>query len=468
MFQIIQDWFNNNHAIVYFVYGQVFFVGGLLIIVQTRRFSRLQLAQSLPWLAAFCILHGFNEWGDLFIPIQEQTTTTPLVTLLKVAQLVLLGSSYACLMMFGVGLLRPVGKHIRWLRWLPMGVFVVWLVGPFWYGLISPLPVSTWDNVANAIGRYCMGFTGASISAYSLLRYSENTPLLGNMPKIRRHLRIAALALAFYAIFSGLIVPPAPFFPANLINTSSFAQIFLLPVLIFRGLSGLLLTIAMVRGLEIFELETNQMIVHMEQNQVIASERERIGRDLHDGALQQVYGAGLQAQAIRKHFHGQRGSELDDLIGTLNAAIGELRGFLAVMRPAETNADLKNALQLVIEANSLAGDIHVIFQPAQDIFLPPEKVTHLTALVHEALSNVLRHANATRVEISYSIEDDILQLQVRDNGIGLPRVIDAGYGLRNMKDRARLLGGELNFTSPEGKGTCICLKLPLEGSLRND
>jgi signal transduction histidine kinase len=467
MFELIQDWFTNNHAIVYFVYGQVFFMGGLAIIVQTRRFSRLQLAQSLPWLAAFCIIHGFNEWGDLFIPIQEQTSASPLVTLLKVMQLILLGSSYACLLMFGVDLLRPTGK-LWWLRWLPMGLFVLWLEGPFWYGLISPLPLSTWENVANAIARYGLGFTGSIVCAYSLLRYSKITPILSHMPNIRRHLRIAALALIFYALFGGLIVPPAPFFPANIFNTTTFSQVFALPVLVFRGLSGLLLAIAMIRGLEIFELETDQIIEHMELNQVVASERERIGRDLHDGALQRVYAAGLQAQAIRKHMRGQRGNELDDLIGTLNSAIADLRGFLAVMRPAETNADLKNALQMVIEDSSHTADIQISFLPEQDLLLPPEKVTHLAAVVREALSNVVRHANATRVEISYTIENNILQLKIRDNGMGLPKLIDAGYGMRNMKDRMRLLGGELNLTAPLGNGTCVCLRLPLEGSLKND
>ena len=456
MAQMIQEWFTNNRAIVYFVYGQVFFVAGLVLV-----------AQNLPWLVAFCIIHGFNEWGDLFIPIQEQTTDTPLITLLKVGQLVLLASSFACLLMFGIGLLKPLGKQVWWLRWLPMLVFLLWLIGPFWYGLIT-LPIETWVNVANASARYSMGFTGSIIAAYSLFRYSEDTPILANMGNIRHHLQAAAVALFFYAIFSGLIVPPAPFFPANLVNTTTFSQIFVVPVLLFRSLSGLLLAIAMIRGMEIFELETDQIIEQMEQNQVIASERERIGRDLHDGALQRVYAAGLQAQAVRKHFNGRQGTELDVLIETLNSAITDLRGFLAVMQPADTNADLKNALQRVIEDSSHTADIQIVFLPAPDVMLPPEKVTHLAAVVREALSNVVRHASATRAEISYTIENHVLQLYVRDNGMGLPKIIDAGYGLRNMRDRMRLLGGDISLTSPLGKGTCICLTLPLERSPKND
>ena len=62
----LREWFTANRPIIFFVYGQVFFVMGIAIVLQSRRYSRLDLARSLPWLAAFGIMHGFNEWGDLF------------------------------------------------------------------------------------------------------------------------------------------------------------------------------------------------------------------------------------------------------------------------------------------------------------------------------------------------------------------------------------------------------------------
>ena len=66
----IQNFFSVNHEIIYFIYGLVFFVLGLAIALQSRHSSRLDLARNLTWLAAFGFLHGFNEWGDLFIPLQ--------------------------------------------------------------------------------------------------------------------------------------------------------------------------------------------------------------------------------------------------------------------------------------------------------------------------------------------------------------------------------------------------------------
>ncbi len=63
----LSEFFEINHDIILFIYGLVFFVLGLAIIIRTHQSSRLELARSLRWLAAFGILHGFNEWGDLFI-----------------------------------------------------------------------------------------------------------------------------------------------------------------------------------------------------------------------------------------------------------------------------------------------------------------------------------------------------------------------------------------------------------------
>ena len=68
----IQNFFSVNYEIIYFTYGLVFFVLGLAIALQSRHSSRLDLARDLTWLAAFGFLHGFNEWGDLFIPLQAQ------------------------------------------------------------------------------------------------------------------------------------------------------------------------------------------------------------------------------------------------------------------------------------------------------------------------------------------------------------------------------------------------------------
>ena len=122
----VHTFFELNRQAILFVYGLVFFVLGLGIALQSRRYSRLDLARSLSWLAAFGFTHGLHEWGDLFIPIQKSYLSAPAYQLLNVVQLMLLAASFACLFEFGVALMRPLGR-MRWLHGVSVGLFLVWV-----------------------------------------------------------------------------------------------------------------------------------------------------------------------------------------------------------------------------------------------------------------------------------------------------------------------------------------------------
>ena len=96
------EFFVTNRILIFAVYGQVFFVLGLAIALQTWRHSRLALARSLGWLAAFGFTHALHEWGDVFIPLQVQYLPQRAIDALVVLQVVLLAVSFACLFQFGV------------------------------------------------------------------------------------------------------------------------------------------------------------------------------------------------------------------------------------------------------------------------------------------------------------------------------------------------------------------------------
>src|SRR5512134_2788322 len=113
----IAELFEINRSIIYFVYGLVFFILGFAIILQTRQSSRLDLARSLRWLAAFGIAHGFHEWGDLFIPIQAAYLRPVITRFLYILHLILLAVSFVFLFEFGLALLYT-GKRGRWFHWL--------------------------------------------------------------------------------------------------------------------------------------------------------------------------------------------------------------------------------------------------------------------------------------------------------------------------------------------------------------
>ena len=91
--------------------------------------------------------------------------------------------------------------------------------------------------------------------------------------------------------------------------------------------------------------------------------------------------------------------------------------------------------------------------------LSPARAEHVVAIVTEALSNVVRHAQARHVIITVRHTDSQMSILVKDNGIGLSPTAIPGYGLRNMRDRAKLLSGELSVTG-SNRGTVVELEIP--------
>jgi hypothetical protein len=132
----LAELFETNRIIVLSVYGQVFFVTGLAVALQSRQRSQLPLARPLAWLAAFGIVHGLMEWGYLFIPIQAGFLPQPIVESLLVLQLLMKPLSFAFLFQFGAELVlatrtrddlpRVAGQP--WLRLVPAASIGLWAV----------------------------------------------------------------------------------------------------------------------------------------------------------------------------------------------------------------------------------------------------------------------------------------------------------------------------------------------------
>ncbi|NCP86839.1 MAG: hypothetical protein CO094_08715 [Anaerolineae bacterium CG_4_9_14_3_um_filter_57_17] len=462
MITTLREWFFANRSLVLFAYGQVFFILGLAIVLQSRQRSRLRLARNLPWLAAFGILHGLNEWGDLFIPIQAQFVSAPIIELLEFFQLILLAVSFACLLQFGVELLKPLPTPARGQRFLPIALLVLWLIVPFGGGLILTSDIQVWQLNANAWARYLLCLPGGFLSGYGLLKQSGGQIRSLGLSAIERLLKIAAGSLLAYGLLGGLLVPAQPFFPANFINTEIFTQLFIVPPAIFRSLSGLILAISIIGALEVFDVEMERLILRMEEDQMIALERERMARDLHDGALQQVYAAGLLAQSLQKKASPETAEGLQRLVLTINQSIEQLRTFLLQGEKEIENIELIPALEAILDDTRRVLPIATRWETPQPPILTPQQISHLTAFTREALSNAIRHAQTDSIEIGLCYVDEHLRLTIRDFGLGLAEDREAGFGLRNMRDRARLLGAELHFESAPGKGTTVILDLPME------
>src|SRR5512138_1062398 len=194
----LEDFFALNKELILFVYGLGFFILGFAIILQAQRSSRLELARSLRWLAAFGITHAFNEWGDLFIPIQSEYLSPVAIRLLLLFQLLLLAMSFACLFEFGISVLRPF-NGAGWMSGVPAFVFGGWAFLVFFILLPTIPDLDVWRRTANALSRYFMGFPGGLLAAYGLRVHAIRRIKPLDVPVIFRTLRVAGVSLAIYA-----------------------------------------------------------------------------------------------------------------------------------------------------------------------------------------------------------------------------------------------------------------------------
>lgn len=462
----LSEFFALNHQIILFIYGLGFFILGLAIILQVQQSSRLELARSLRWLAAFGITHAFNEWGDLFIPIQANYLSVTAVRLLFLFQSILLAVSFACLFEFGISLLRPFNRK-GWLEGLPAALFIMWMFVSFWIILPFDSDVEDWHHIVNALARYFIGFPGGMLAAYGLRVHAIRRIKPLNVPVIFSTLRVAGIALGTYAILGGLIPSPADFFPASILNAGTFEALVGIPLILFRTLSSLVIAISVIRSLEIFTVEMQRKIEELEQKQIINAEHERLARDLHDGAIQKVYTAGLLVESASRLAQSKTeiGSRLERAVVVLNDAIVDLRHNLAELHHSDVvtpDAPLMQMLQQLSQDphyNTLVK-ISLDLQLPQEKMLSPIRSRHVAAIVNEAMSNIVRHANARTVGIQAQDLGEHMRISIKDDGTGISPNAQPGYGLRNMRDRARLLNGELHFSEPSNKGTTVILEIP--------
>jgi signal transduction histidine kinase len=459
----LSEFFDLNRGLILFVYGLIFFLLGFAIILQTRRSSRLDLARSLRWLAAFGITHGFYEWGDLFIPIQAEYLSENTEQMLYFYHKLLLAVSFLCLFEFGVAVM-PSSRRSRGLHWETIVAFVIWVVFAFVLFPGDPLDVE-WRRITNAFARYLIGLPGGLLAAYGLRTHTLQRIAPLNVPKIVRMFQFAGVSLMFYTLLAGTTPPPVEFFPGTILNTRTFEAFTGFPPMVFRSLFGALIAITLIRALEIFDLETERRIEQLEQQQIINAEHERLARDLHDGAIQKVYTAGLLVESAERIADPQSelGIRLKRAVGVLSDSIIDLRRNLAELHAHTKNVESKTLSELLHEI-ALNPNYNAMLKVLVKTDLPNDKsiserrTGHLMAIIHEAMANAVRHAQAQMVSIQAGVRGEALFVQIQDDGTGIPSEFKDGYGLRNMSDRARLLNGTIKFEN--NKGLLVTLEVP--------
>ncbi len=153
---------------------------------------------------------------------------------------------------------------------------------------------------------------------------------------------------------------------------------------------------------------------------------------------------------------------MERAVTALNDAIRDLRRSLDDLHSEPSGTLLISALRSMAEDPQVRSLVNVSLdlRLTEEDNLSPVRTDHVMAILKEALSNVMRHAHARNVYIRAGCVDDHLVLIIEDDGRGIVRKTSDGYGTRNMRDRARLLGGSLEVQSKKGGGTQVTLNIP--------
>jgi signal transduction histidine kinase len=200
------------------------------------------------------------------------------------------------------------------------------------------------------------------------------------------------------------------------------------------------------------------------------AERARWARELHDETLQQLAGLRVLLGGARRSRDPERVAQaLDDAVEMITTGIADLRALITDLRPAALDelgltAALKTLVERVARQSGLEVDLEVDL--AWERGDSPSRHTSEVEsagyrLVQEALTNVIKHAGATRVEIRVGEEDDHVDIALRDDGGGFdPEAATSGFGLVGMRERIALVHGHLDIETAPGAGTTIRARIP--------
>jgi PAS domain S-box-containing protein len=212
----------------------------------------------------------------------------------------------------------------------------------------------------------------------------------------------------------------------------------------------------------------NARLFAQAQSLAVVEERQRLSRELHDSVSQALYGISLGAQTASEILAGGRPEQarepVEYVLSLAEAGIAEMRALIFELRPEALATEgllgaLKKQAASMRARHGIAVDAELGNEPA----LPLDAKEVLYRIAQEALHNIVKHANASRVRLVLAVKGSNVVLEIADNGKGF-EVADnypGHLGLKSMEERARQLGGQVSIDSAPGAGVTVRVTLPI-------
>ncbi len=193
----------------------------------------------------------------------------------------------------------------------------------------------------------------------------------------------------------------------------------------------------------------------------VVEDRQRIARDLHDSVIQDLFAVGLNLQGAGALTQDERVSNaIYSAVDSLDSSVNALRSYIFELKDTDQPAvDLDEKLQVLVARMGSVYPARVSLSLDPDVSGPWDD--DIVMLTTEALSNALRHSNASNVEVEVLHQDHAVWMSVIDDGVGFSNQDrGTGMGLSNMRIRAARLGGSVRIDSRPGEGTRIEVTIP--------
>ena len=227
----------------------------------------------------------------------------------------------------------------------------------------------------------------------------------------------------------------------------------------------------------IISVAANQLAVSIEREYLrqtagiaaLVEERQRLARELHDSLSQSLYSVLLSAdggQGFSRLGNFEKTEEIfNNIKETMQQALKEMRLIVYELRPSILAREgLHQALERRLESVEKRAGLSAVLVDNLSSLPSAEIEAQLYGIAQESLNNVLRHANAESVEISLDQQGDHILMQIIDDGQGFDcrKVGKSGFGINNIKERARQIGGKAEVESHVGHGTHISVRVPAQ------
>ena len=484
--------------VIYFFYGLAFFSMGLMVAIEGGRSTDSRLRMALRPLAGFGLVHAVHEWLEMFELIAGYSSITK-PPILSAIELILLAFSFLSLAAFGAYVL--LGQESTWRVSLiiPLALEAIWV-----FGLVSlkgqylpqEMPV-----IAHVWTRYSLAIPAGLLAAVGLVAQQRAFRRAG-LIRFGQDSLWAAISIGWYSLVGQIFTHASRLPPSNYLNEDLFLAIAGFPIQVLRAVAAVFAAVFVIRFLRAFQVESDRKIAELQEarlheaqqreslrgdlfRRVVGAqeaERQRIARDLHDETGQSLTAIGLGIRGLSSSLSARNKPALETLqrLQTLTAStLEELQRIISDLRPSHLDdlglaaalrwyaGRLQELTPLVIRVDITGGE------------RPLDEAVRITIfrIIQEALNNIVKHAEASHVDVSLEFRENVARIRVRDNGCGFDldlvrftRIGRTSLGLAGMEERAALLGGTVSIQSRPGYGTEVEAVIPysINDEVKND